>query len=88
MQAGNMRLGQPYGFALLAEMCAERGQPEEGFLALDEALTTMEMNGERSYEAELHRIKGELTLQSKASLGQVEDKFQTSQSPSEVEKEA
>jgi class 3 adenylate cyclase/predicted ATPase len=99
MQAGNMRLGQPYGFALLAEMCAERGQPEEGFLALDEALTTMERNGERSYEAELHRIKGELTLQSKASLGQVssksqaslgqvQDKFQTSQSPSEVETEA
>jgi predicted ATPase len=38
------------------------GQPEGGLAALEEGLTLMEKTGERYYEAELHRQRGELLL--------------------------
>ena len=61
---------------------------EEGLATVAEALRLVEKNDERYYKIEVWWIEGELTLQSKASLGQVEDKSQTSRSPSEVEEEA
>ena len=39
------------------------GQPEEGLTALTEALTLVDTTGERWYESELYRLKGELLLQ-------------------------
>jgi hypothetical protein len=39
---------------------------------------------DRHYEAELYRLKGTLTLQSRTSLGQVSDKSQARQGRSEV----
>ena len=47
---------------MLAEVPGLLGQPEGGLAALDEALTLMEKTGERYYEAELHRQRGELLL--------------------------
>ncbi len=38
------------------------GQVEEGLSALAEALTLVDKTGERVYEAELYRLKGELLL--------------------------
>ena len=38
-------------------------QPETGLAVLAEALTLAETTGERWYEAELYRLKGELLLQ-------------------------
>ena len=49
-----------YLLALLAEASGLLGQPEGGLAALDEALTLVEKTGERYYEAELHRQRGEL----------------------------
>jgi len=49
--------------ALLAEVCEGMAQEEDGLQALAEALTLVEKNEERMYEAELYRIKGQLTLQ-------------------------
>jgi DNA-binding winged helix-turn-helix (wHTH) protein/predicted ATPase len=49
--------------ALLAEAYRKVGQVEQGLSALDEALATVNKTGERYYEAELHRLKGQLTLQ-------------------------
>ena len=40
------------------------GQVEEGLTALAEVLALADRTGERCYEAELYRLKGELTLQS------------------------
>jgi predicted ATPase len=57
------KLGQPYYFALLAEAYAKVGQGEEGLSVLAEALMTIKGTRERWYEAELYRLKGELTLQ-------------------------
>ena len=39
------------------------GQPEAGLTALAEALTLADTTGERWYEPELYRLKGELLLQ-------------------------
>jgi predicted ATPase/class 3 adenylate cyclase len=52
-----------YYLALLAETHGQIGQPEEGLKMLAEALATVDKIGERHYEAELYRLKGELTLQ-------------------------
>ncbi len=49
--------------ALLAEACGKAGRTEEGLTALAEALAQVDKTGERFYEAELYRLKGELTLQ-------------------------
>ena len=53
---------RPHYLTLLAEASGLLGQPEGGLAALDEALTLMEQTGERYYEAELHRQRGELLL--------------------------
>jgi predicted ATPase len=47
---------------LLAEAYAEIGHTEAGLEALAEAFTMVEKTRERIYEAELYRLKGELTL--------------------------
>jgi class 3 adenylate cyclase/predicted ATPase len=61
-QATGARLGRSYFLALLAETYANAGQAEPGQLALVEAMAMLEKTGERFYEAELHRLKGELLL--------------------------
>jgi predicted ATPase len=48
--------------ALLAEAFGNVGQLEAGLCAIAETLTVVEKNGERYYEAETYRLKGELLL--------------------------
>jgi class 3 adenylate cyclase/predicted ATPase len=48
--------------ALLAEGCKRTGEIEEGMVLLAEAMRLANKTGERFWEAELHRLKGELTL--------------------------
>ncbi len=64
--------------ALLAEAHGKAGQPEEGLAVLAEALDTVNKSGERYYEAELYRLKGELRLQKFQVSG---SKFQVQESP-------
>jgi predicted ATPase len=52
-----------YFLALLAEAYGMQGEPEAGLTVLTEALTRAETIGERWYESELYRLKGELLLQ-------------------------
>jgi class 3 adenylate cyclase/predicted ATPase len=52
----------PYWLALLAEVARRTGQVEEGLSALTEAFVVVERTGERWWEAELHRLHGELSL--------------------------
>jgi class 3 adenylate cyclase/predicted ATPase len=71
-RATGAELIRPYQLALLAEAYGKGGQAEEGMHALVEALTIVDnKTGERRWEAELYRLKGQLTLQSQASLRQV-----------------
>jgi predicted ATPase len=53
----------PYFHVLLAEAYGKGGQVEEGLTVLAEALALVPKTDERFYEAELYRLKGELTLQ-------------------------
>lgn len=46
----------------MAEAYRKDGQVEEGLTTVVEALAFVERTEERFYEAELHRLKGELTL--------------------------
>ena len=73
--AATAGLQRPYYLALLAEAYEKAGQTEEGLNALAEALATADKTGERHYEAEMYRLKGQLTLQ----------KFQVSSSKFQVD---
>jgi predicted ATPase len=53
---------RPYGLALLAKASAKLGQLEGGLSLLAEALAVVDDTGERRWEAELYRLKGELLL--------------------------
>jgi predicted ATPase len=67
----------PYHLALLAEVSAQVGQTAEGLEALAEALATVAQSAARWWEAELHRLRGELLLQhSVASPEEAETCFQ------------
>jgi predicted ATPase len=64
-QATGSEVLRSYFLALLAEAYGKAGQAEEGLSTLAEALAVVGKSGERFYEAELYRLKGQLTLQSK-----------------------
>ena len=46
------------------------GKAEEGLRALAEALTVVDKSGERFYEAELYRLKGELLLNAERRMAE------------------
>ncbi len=48
--------------ARLAEACVKVNRVEEGLAAIDRAFGVLNRHNERYYEAELHRLKGELLL--------------------------
>jgi DNA-binding NtrC family response regulator/predicted ATPase/class 3 adenylate cyclase len=62
VQATRRVQGQPSLLAWLAEGYLELGQAEEGLSMIAEALAVVHTAGERFYEAELYRLKGELLL--------------------------
>jgi predicted ATPase len=62
LQAMSIHLQRPYFLALLAEAYGEVGKPAEGLTLLTEALALVDKGELRYYEAELYRLKGELSL--------------------------
>jgi predicted ATPase len=69
---------RPRWFVYLAEACAKSEGSGVGLKLLAEGITLMEATGERMYEAELHRLKGELLLmQNAANLPEAEHCFRT-----------
>jgi predicted ATPase len=62
LRAMGAEIFRPYLLALLAEVCGSGGHIEAGLGALEEALVTAENHAERFYEAELHRLQGDLLL--------------------------
>ncbi|HSX77531.1 MAG TPA: hypothetical protein VLQ80_03005, partial [Candidatus Saccharimonadia bacterium] len=57
-----IELDRPRYLAHLAEAYGEVGQTEEGLTVLAEALAVVDKTGERYWEVEIHRLKGELLL--------------------------
>ncbi|AGW95012.1 adenylate/guanylate cyclase domain-containing protein [Cupriavidus sp. DF5525] len=62
-QALGAELARPHFLGLLATAYASAGQARAGLDVLADALAAVANTGERYYEAELHRLKGELLLQ-------------------------
>jgi len=62
-RATGAEIARPYHLALLAEAYGAMGQPAAALVVLVEALTLVDNTGERLYESELYRLKGELLLQ-------------------------
>lgn len=62
---------RPMFLYIYALACEGEARPADGLRAVDEALRLVEATGERHSEVELYRTKGELLLQSQASLRQV-----------------
>jgi predicted ATPase len=60
-EATGNRLFTPFFLTLLAEALALAGKIEESLAALDDALATATVSGERGWNAEIHRLCGELT---------------------------
>jgi len=71
------QIARPYFLVLLAELYGKGGQLEEGLDVLAEAFSVVEKTGERMYEAELYRVKGELTL--KSGVGNPQSRVQKQQ---------
>jgi predicted ATPase len=61
-QATRTRMHRPYHLALLAEALHRSGKAEEALRVVDEALELVEETDERWWEADLHRLKGDLLL--------------------------
>jgi predicted ATPase len=74
-------VGLTYYLALLAETYGKGGQTEEGLTVLAEALTMAHKNGERNYEAELYRLKGELLRMGEREKGGTEEEISHSPTP-------
>jgi predicted ATPase/class 3 adenylate cyclase len=53
-------LARPYWLWLIAEACHRTGAAQEGLALLDEADAVVEQTGERYWEAEIHRLRGQL----------------------------
>jgi class 3 adenylate cyclase/predicted ATPase len=60
-EATGTRLNTPLHLALLAEALALAGEIEEGLADLDDALAKAAVSGEKGVNAEVHRLRGELT---------------------------
>ena len=56
------KLHVPQRLACVAEYCIAAGQPQMAWLLLDEAFAAAKRFGERFFESELHRLRGELLL--------------------------
>jgi predicted ATPase len=60
-EATGTRVFTPFCLALLAEALAFAGEIEEALAALDDALAKAAASGERGWDAEIYRLRGELT---------------------------
>ncbi len=65
----------PLSLAMLGEAYGHVGQTQDGLAIVADALTRVRQTGERLYEAELHRLKGELIFQQSQDAGEVESCF-------------
>jgi predicted ATPase len=60
-EATRDRTTTPFDLALLAEALALAGKIEEGLAALDDAVAQAAASGAKGWDAEIHRLRGELT---------------------------
>jgi class 3 adenylate cyclase/predicted ATPase len=81
MRATEAELWLPLYLGAVAQGYGQGGQAEEGLRVVAEALAMVEKNEERWNEAELYRIKGELTLQQESREQGARSEEQKSEDP-------
>lgn len=86
LQAMGTVIGTRSGVALLAEAYSLAGQVEEGLMSINAVLPTVDPRGERFWDAELYRVKGDLLLaqegkNQKAKVKKKKSKTETSPQP-------
>jgi class 3 adenylate cyclase/tetratricopeptide (TPR) repeat protein len=78
MKATGSELGMDYFLALLATAIGRTGRFDEALHLIDESLLRIERTGQRCWEAEVNRLKGELLLaQNGSNPAQAEQSFRT-----------
>ena len=78
LEATGARLHTPLHRTLLAEALALAGKIEEGLATLDDALAKAAISGQRGWDAEIHRLRGELTARLPyPDPAKTEDSFRT-----------
>jgi predicted ATPase len=81
-QAAGALVGLSGSLSMLADGCGRISEIEEGLAVLTEALRLVDKTEDRSWEPELHRLKGELTMRSavespeSGALNEAEERFQ------------
>jgi predicted ATPase len=95
VQQTGAAIGRPRYLTALAEACAAAGQTDKALSLLSQAEQCMTVTGECFYAAELHRVRGEITLQKETRGWRLETSPPSSQASSlkplvskEVEQEA
>ncbi len=71
------RLRLPYYRALFADACGRIGRPDEGLQAISDAFMEIRRTEERWWEAELHRLRGDLLMASAGMDPEAEHCFRT-----------
>jgi predicted ATPase len=61
-RAGGGVLNAPHFMAITAEACCLAGNPGDALRLVEEGLAVVEATGERCWEADLHRMRGDLLL--------------------------
>ncbi|MBV9230165.1 MAG: AAA family ATPase [Chloroflexi bacterium] len=69
------RLRLPYYLSLLAQVYGKAGRSEEGLAAISEALEESRIHNELWWDAELHRLRGELLLMRGVEVSDAEAAF-------------
>jgi predicted ATPase len=67
-QASGQEIHRPWLLGVLAEACVPAGQLDEGLRLVTEALERAQQSGERAWEAELYRLKGELLVHAEGGV--------------------
>jgi predicted ATPase len=82
LAASGVRVARPYILTLLGDVYQRMGQAEDGLNTVAEAIAQVQDTGERYYEAELYRLKGELLLTQEVKRQKSKGKSQKSKIPS------
>lgn len=73
LTATGARLRLPYYLSLLASIYQQAGRPEDGLIVIGDALAQSRSNNERWWDAELHRLRGELMLAAGRDVADAEE---------------
>jgi tetratricopeptide (TPR) repeat protein len=78
LRASGFEAGASYSLALIAVVLGRMARFDEALRAIDESFPIIERTGQRNYEAEVHRLRGELLLaQDKSNSARAEQSFRT-----------